>query len=291
MQNKSRLKEPGKVGRLVVMKKWILCAAVFALLACSCGTTDVSGKTPTEVATTFNGYIFSRKTSPAYAMFSSRIKKMISYTDFDKFATGNLSEKSIEVMDKAKVNYTGETIDGDRAIVYCTVKIEENEGPFRIKLLKENGSWTIDSEILEDQFAKDSSYYRNYDLTSAISQYCDDLSAGKAQGLWVLTSKRIKSSIDLETFKKSTLMTNSGKTPKQEGFEITALGAYADDNGNGIGIINITNKVIGVEEWTKGLAFKMPFVYEDGEWKADFINISKDNIYDPSKEGSQGGQK
>lgn len=258
------------------MRKTFVLVTILFLVLAGCAKTESQDGKPTAAVKEFNKYIKDGKTEMAYSLFSQRIKKKVSLKDFIDTVRPESKKKEIEEMLKAmELIFDSEKIDNNLANVYGTVKMPQGESYFRQKCLLENNIWKIDSEVVEDRHPDLKDYYRDIDLHKLFAVYCESLLDGKARFTYEMSSSRIKALLDFDTFAAETTNTGSKKTPREEGFKIEAVYAYSDDKGNGICIMKMGNPSLGTKDLQSGILFKLPWILENGEWKADFAKIDE----------------
>jgi hypothetical protein len=271
-----QLKTPCKLVDLDMMKRLIICFVSLAIIlagGCSSGGWKV---TPLERAELHNRCVVTKDPGSAYTMLSARLKNKYSLEQYKLLLdSGKNFEENEELLQSVQFSFTREVVNGNKATVYGFIDVAGRTGEFRTRLIFENRQWMIDTDILEDKLSKFEEFYRNSELFEAADKYSVHLSRGEVEDLWVMTSKKIRGSMSFDRFKDETIKTGSGKSPQEEGFNISTLSAYSDDAGNGFGFIRIASNRVANQEYQEGVVFKMPFVFENDEWKADFSRIEE----------------
>lgn len=265
------------------MKKFLSLLIVILAVLSGCGVQDDQKGLAIEAVKGINQYMKDGKIDQAYSMFSQRIKKKLSLEDFKKYVQPKKDKEQQynELIKSFELVFEREEVNGNNAVVYGTVKMESGVSNFRTKCVLENNIWKVDSEVLEDQSPDNKDFYRDVDLYKTFAQYCEFLLKGNSEKMYEMSSSSIKSMYSPEIFKEQTTATGSDNTPEKEGFSIKAEYAYSDDNGNGICFMTMGNMSYGTKELQSGILFKLPWVLENGVWKANFARI--DDTYKMKK--------
>lgn len=265
------------------MRKLLTVLIVAISILCGCKGQNNQKGLATEAVRAINQYMKEGKIDQAYSMFSQRIKKKLTLEDFRTSVQPKKDKEQQykEMIKTFELTFEREEVTGNNAVVYGTIKMESGVSYFRTKCVLENNVWKVDSEVLEDQSPDNKDFYRDVDLHKTFSQYCDFLLKGYSEKMYEMSSSSIKSMYSPEIFKEQTTATGSDNTPEKEGFSIKAEYAYSDDNGNGICFMTMGNMSYGTKELQSGILFKLPWVLENGVWKANFARI--DDTYKMKK--------
>ncbi|MBP7732448.1 MAG: hypothetical protein KA140_01605 [Caldisericia bacterium] len=261
------------------MKKFLtmLIVSMTIMTGCSSPKNEQEG-VPTETVSQFNKYLKESNADVAYSMFSQRIKKKLTLEDFrETISPKEKQSEYSEMLKNIKMTYDSEKINNNNAIVFGTIDMPNGISFFRQRCVLENNAWKIDSEVIEDRHPELEDFYRDIDLQKSFTRYCDSMLKGDAQLMYEMSSSNIKSQYSFDLFKTETTATGTDKTPEDEGFLIEAEYSYSDDKGNGICIMRMGNPSYGTKELQSGIYFKLPWVLENGQWKANHAKI--DNSY------------
>lgn len=260
------------------MKKFLDLVAVFLIISvfASCGQ-----KHPAiAVAEKFMGYVIANDAKGAYNFFSKRIK---STTPFEKYKIllaqiqppkaqdGTANQPWLVENEKPKPRVEIKSFDDTKGAPYVFGTLEQpsfGKASFRIKMASEDGLWVIDNLMLELENVQMPGFYINEDLTAQATKYFTWMMEGNADKMYENVSKRIRESIPKDVFAVEAIATKSGSTPKKEGFWFDLQVCYANYTGQGYARGSIVYNAESISD------FELPFVLEDGVWKADFSKIT-----------------
>lgn len=256
------------------MKKIAILLVV--LLACGCG--PKYDRSPTQVVEDYHDKIFRFEFTQAYMLLDARLKSKFDPDNFKSmFGSDEKGHDLEELRNNVKFEYTDEAIHGNRAEVFGKASVVgKDAGNFRMKLALEDNQWKIDSEVIENEDPVNKGFYRDFDLMAATQSYFSSMMSGDAKKMWSMSSERITKSTTLEGFAQMTVMTVSGKTPQDEGFEFELKQSFADEKGNGYSIVKIIQPKSKDMELAEGVGFKLPFILDNDVWKADFSQITEE---------------
>ncbi len=246
------------------------------LLAFGCG--PKYDRSPTQVVEDYHDKIFRFEFADAYKLLDARLKAKINPDDFkNMFGSDEKGHNLEELRDSIKFQYTDETIRGKSAEVFGKAAVSgQDAGTFRMKLTLEDNQWKIDSEVIENEDPSNKGFFRDADLMMDTQAYFSSMMKGDVKTMWEMTSSRIQTSMTIEQFAQLTVMTVSGKTPAEEGFEFKLKQSFADGNGNGYSLVTISQPKSEDVKLVEGSSFKLPFILDDAGWKADFDQITEE---------------
>lgn len=256
------------------MRKIAILLAV--LLAFGCGAKY--DRSPTQVVEDYHDKLFRFEFADAYSLLDARLKAKFNPDNFKSmFGSDEKGHNLEELRSNLKLEYTDEQISEKKAVVFGKATIAGKDGgTFRMRLALEDNQWKIDSELIENEDPSNKGFFRDFDLMSASQTYFSSMMSSDVKSMWNMTSSRITSSTTMEQFTQMTVMTVSGKTPEEEGFTIELKQSFADENGDGYSLVTISQPKSKEKKLTEGVSFKLPFIMDDGVWKADFDQITEE---------------
>ena len=253
-----------------VRKKSLVLFALLVLLApllCSCGEVDDGRPKPIDTAKKFISEALSGKTDDAYKLLS---KKQRALTLLDTFKDITKERATGKTLGESGLNLEAQSqvVDGNKATVYGESEFNGKKTPFILPLVFEDGKWLLDHPSIQLENASEKGFYFNLNLVNDAKNYFDKLLDGDAKYLWENTSSKIKNGISFEDFMAMTVAIQTGKKPREEGFDITIKQAYSNEHDEGFatGMLTMTGS-------QSQIALSEKFIFEEGKWVADFIKL------------------
>jgi hypothetical protein len=243
----------------------------------SCGS-----KHPAIIMTEkFMDYVIKNDAKGAYSFFSARVKNKTPFGEYEQILTQMQPPKSgdgtagqpwlVEGEKPTTTFLLNRFVEkNSNSYVYGTINEPINgQASFRIKVAENEGRWLVDVLMIELENIRLPGYYITEALTEQATQYFNWMMDGQADKMYERASKRVREKYPKDVFAVEAVGTTSGTIPREEGFSFDIYSAYANDDGKGYmagGIVHFGKTMMD---------FELPFVFEDGLWKADFSKVTQ----------------
>lgn len=255
---------------------FVLLALLTAFPFVSCGNNHPA----ISMAEKFMGYVIKNDAKGAYNFFTARIKKLTPFERYEqmlaqiqppKSQDGTANQPWLVEGEKPTITFAinrfGEK--NGNAFVYGIINEPTlGKASFRIKVLEEEGRWLVDVPMMEPENIRLPGFYGNETLTEQATQYFNLMMDGESDKMYERASKRVREKYPKDVFATEAVGTSTGTIPRKEGFGFETYSAFANDDGKGYfagGILHFGKTMI---------EFELPFVFEDGLWKADFSKVT-----------------
>lgn len=257
-----------------------IASILLALLAASSFVSCAEKHPAIIMAEKFMGYVIKNDAKGAYSFFTSKIKTQ---TPFDKYEMllasvqppksqdGTANQPWLVEGEKPKTTFEIKRFNDFNGNAYVYGNIDQpmyGNASFRIKVVEENGQWRVDTLMLELENVNMPGFYGNEELTKQATQYFNWMMDGDADKMYEMVSKRVREKYPKDVFAVEAVGTSSGTVPKKEGFGFEIYIAFANDSGTGY----VAGEILHVGNTM--MQFELPFVLEEGLWKADFSKVT-----------------
>lgn len=232
------------------------------------------------MADKFMGYVIGNDAKGAYSFFTPRIKATTPFEKYEmllasvqppKSQDGTANQPWLVEGEKPKTTFQVERFNDYKGNAYVYGELDQpmyGKASFRIKVVEEKGQWLVDTLMLELENVQMPGFYGNEALTEQATQYFNWMMDGDADKMYGMTSKRVREKYPKDVFAVEAVGTSSGTIPKKEGFGFEIYIAFANDSGTGY----VVGEILHVGNTMT--QFELPFVLEDGLWKADFSKVT-----------------
>ncbi len=244
-------------------------AVLLVVLLSSCGGNKPPEGSPKATAREFLDKVLAGDLKGTYAMLT---KRQQSETNFDLFTQLMQDPQSRKKISEMGLVFTvnEQFVEGTRAKVYGTTTVGQDAVRFRLPLAQEGGVWMVDSPATQIEVPGNPAHYIDFRLLNRASKFFQHMLNGEAQQMWDMASSKVHNETTPEVFKSNLIGTKSGKTPKEEGFNIIVQIAWSNDEGQGTAGCEVQDPTSSNE---KPGVFEANFVLENGEWVADFDRL------------------
>ncbi len=232
------------------------------------------------VAQKFMGYMITNDAKGAYSFFSSRIKNTTQFDEYEKMLAeaqppksqdGTANQPWLVENEKPKTTFDIRRFDNSLGQAYVYGDLDQplvGKASFRIRMVEEEGKWLVDTHMLQLENVSMPGFFSNDELSKQAVEYFNWMMDGHAEKMYEKVSKRVREKIPKDVFAVEAVGTSSGVAPRKEGFSFELHVTFANDFGKGYVVGEILYVGNSMTE------FELPFLLEDGSWKADFSKVT-----------------